>query len=96
VVCAWEGYIEIARVVAAAFWIVYNGCAYYASGPSLEKNVQHAVILESLVQLKARGITLVEMGQTDGATEKERNIAKFKRGFGGSERPYMVIRRCAL
>src|SRR6187549_3587668 len=26
---------------AAALWIVYKGCAYYASGPSLHADIQH-------------------------------------------------------
>lgn len=79
--------------VAAAYWIVYQDCAYYASGPSTEHNVQHAVIWESLVQLKRMGMRLVEMGQIDGETEKERNIGKFKQGFGGQAVPFTIARR---
>lgn len=79
--------------VAAALWIVYQNCAYYASGPSLEKNTMHAVIWKSLQLLKARGVTLVELGQIDGETEKEQNIGKFKQGFGGEAKPYTVVRR---
>lgn len=79
--------------VAAALWIIYQGCAYYASGPSAEKNTMHAVIWKSLQLLKARGITLVELGQIDGETEKERNIGKFKAGFGGEAKPFTIVRR---
>ena len=78
--------------VAAAYWKLYQGCAYYGSGPSVERNVQHAVIWHSLELLKARGITTVEMGQVDGMTEKEVNIGKFKGGFGIAE-PYIVATR---
>ncbi len=37
--------------------------------------------------LPARQVTQVDMGQLDGATEKERNIGIFKSGFGGQARP---------
>lgn len=79
--------------VAAAFWIIYQGCAYYASGPSTEKNTMHAVIWKSLQLLKARRVTLVELGQIDGETEKEKGIARFKMGWGGEVKPYTVVRR---
>lgn len=78
---------------AAALWITYKECAYYASGPSLQDNVQHAMIWESLCYLKERGITLVELGQIDGETEKEKNIGKFKAGFGGEAKPFTIVRR---
>ena len=81
--------------IAAALWILYEGCAYYASGPALKKNVQHAVIWKSLELLKAQGIRLVELGQIDGETEKERNIGKFKAGFGGTAQPFTIARRRA-
>lgn len=78
---------------ASAFWIIYQGSAYYASGPSTALNVQHAVIWKSLQLLKERGVTLVELGQIDGETEKERNIGKFKAGFGGEAKPFTIVRR---
>jgi len=78
---------------AAVLWIVYNECAYYASAPSIEKNIQHAVIWKSLQLLKERGVILVELGQIDGETEKERNIGKFKQGFGGEAKPFTIVRR---
>ncbi len=82
-----EGY------AAFAYWILYEGCAYYMSGPSVQRNVQHAVIWESLELLKNNGFQTVEMGQVDGETEKERNIGKFKSGFGGHDVPYMILRK---
>lgn len=82
-------------IVAAAYWIVYQGGAYYMSGPSIEKNVQHAVIWQSLELLKAKGIRLVELGQIDGETEKEQNIGKFKAGFGGTSVPFTIAHRRA-
>lgn len=79
-------------VYAAAYWILWNRCAYYMSGPSLRDNIQHAVILESLRLLKDRGVTFVELGQIDGETEKEKNIGKFKKGFGGEAKPFTIVR----
>ena len=67
--------------------------AYYMSGPSLRDNVQHAVIWKSLQLLKERDITLVELGQIDGETEKEKNIGKFKAGWGGEEKPFTIVRK---
>ncbi len=80
-------------LVAAALWIIYNGCAYYASGPSLEKDVQHALIWHSLLILKDFGVNLVELGQIDGKTEKEKAIGFFKKGWGGASVPFTIVRR---
>ena len=80
-------------VYAAAYWILWNGGAYYMSGPSLRDNVQHAVLWKSLQLLKERDITLVELGQIDGETEKEKNIGKFKAGWGGEEKPFTIVRK---
>lgn len=80
---------------AFAYWILYAGCAYYASGPSIEQNVQHAVIWKSLELLKARGFKKAEIGDISGHTEKEQNIAKFKKGFGGDFYPFTIITRRA-
>jgi hypothetical protein len=93
-VCAYKGTHDLKpSPLTAALWIIYQGCAYYASGPSSERDVQHAVIWNSLQLLKARGVTLVDMGQIDGETEKERNIGKFKQGFGGEAKPFTIVRR---
>ncbi len=78
--------------VSSVLWIVYRGCAYYASSPSLEKNIQHSVIWQSLQLLKKQGIIFVELGQIDGETEKEKNIGKFKQGFGGEPKPFTIVR----
>ena len=78
---------------AYALWILYRGSAYYASGPSIHKNVQHAVVWKSLEILKSQGIRFVEMGQIDGVTEKERNVGKFKCGWGGEAKPFTIVMR---
>lgn len=77
-------------VYAAAYWIIYNKCAYYMSGPSIKDGVQHAVIWKSLQILKARKVELVEMGQIDGKEEGTRGV--FKTGFGGEAKPFMIVR----
>jgi hypothetical protein len=79
--------------VAAAYWIIYQGGAYYASGPALQRNVMHGVIWASLELLKTRGVHRIDMGQTDGKTQKEKNIGKFKSGFGGTAMPFTIARR---
>lgn len=81
------------KFAAASYWIVYKNCAYYMSGPSIEKNVQHAVIWHSLELLKARGIMKAELGQIGGDTLKEMNIGKFKVGFGGHAEPFQIVRK---
>lgn len=95
-VCAYESITEFwssIPPVACALWIIYKGNAYYASGPSRKPNVQHLVIWRSLELLRERGVELVELGQIDGGTEKERNIGKFKAGFGGDAKPFTIVRR---
>ena len=79
--------------VGAVLWIIYDGCAYFASSPSIENNVQHAIIWRSFSLLKEKGITLVDMGQIDGVTEKEKNIGFFKSGWGGEPKPFTIVRR---
>jgi len=83
------------KYVAAAYWIIFNHGAYYASGPSLERSVQHAVIWKSLELLKAMGVTKVDMGKIDGETEKEMNVGKFKKGFGGIDVPFTTVTKRA-
>ena len=78
---------------AGAYWVVYEGNAYYMSGPSILHDVQHAVIWESLQWLKKHGVRLVELGQIDGETDKEKNIGIFKQGFGGRAEPFTVVRQ---
>ena len=85
------------KFVAGAYWIIYQHGAYYASGPSIPeyKDLQKAVIWKSLELLKAMGVTKVDMGQIDGETEKEMNIGKFKRGFGGVDVPFTTVTKRA-
>ena len=63
------------------------------SARQIERNVQHAVIWRSLNMLKDRGYQYAEMGQIDGVSVKEQNIGKFKQGFGGEAKPFVIARR---
>lgn len=87
-----EGNLRM-KHIGVVLWIIYRGSAYYASSPSLVKNVQHAIIWHSLTLLRVRGVELVDMGQVDGETEKEKGIATFKMGFGGVTKQFSVVRR---
>ena len=79
------------EAVAFALWIVFRGSAYYASGASIEDDVQHAVIWRSLLALRARGVRVAELGwQGKAETEEERGIEHFKRGFGGRDVPVIA------
>lgn len=79
--------------IGAVLWIIYSGCAYFASSPSVENNIQHAIIWRSFRLLKEKGVTLIDMGQIDGMTEKEKSVGFFKSGWGGESRPFTIVRR---
>ena len=85
--------IATPKPAAAAYWIIYQDCAYYASGPSIERKVQHAVVWYSLEYFMATGIRLVELGKIDGETEKEKAVGFFKSGWGGKSVPYTIATR---
>jgi hypothetical protein len=81
--------------VAGAYWILYHGCAYYASGPSVVRNVQHAVLWHSIDILRARGVRLVDLGPIDRTTPKDQNISLFKSGFSRTAVPFTTMTRGA-
>lgn len=83
------------RWCAAAYWIIYRQSSYFASGPSIERTVMHKLIWASLNKLREHGVRHVEIGQIDGVTQKEKNIAEFKRGFGGEAMPFTIVRKSA-
>jgi len=72
--------------VGAAYALIDKGWAYYASGPSHAPNAQHAVQWRMVLDLKRKGVQMYELGSLEGETEKEQNIAFFKRGFGDDVR----------
>ena len=77
--------------VGFAYLIVYKDRAYYASGASLEPNVQHAIQWRAMCELKRRGIRHYDIGWQGQSTDyKGDNIEFFKRGFGGQAVRYPV------
>ncbi len=71
---------EIRSILACNYVMVHKGHGYYASGPSIEKNLQHALQWAAMEIL---------MGHLDGCSYelgwlKGDGIGFFKRGFGGS------------
>lgn len=86
--------------IAAALSIVYKDGAYYGSSGILpecnaEKGVMHLLLWETMMFLRNRGIRWYETGwqytptlSQEVPSEKEVNIALFKRGFGGVSLPY--------
>ena len=79
------------EAIGAALWYVWKGSAYYASGTYAEDNIAHAVVWRSLLALKAAGVTSVVMAWRGlERTEKERNVTRFKVGFGGVDVPVAI------
>lgn len=89
---AGHGLVALARdsqhvPVGFAYAIRYRGWAYYASGAVSCDGVGHALQWALMRALNADGETaFYELGYDAGpeASEKERGIALFKSGFGGS------------
>lgn len=78
---------------AAVMWIVYDKKAYFASAPSIRKNVMHGLVQYCLecVLPEDHGVTVVDMGQIDGSELGTRGV--FKTGFGGKAEPFTIVRR---
>lgn len=81
------------RPVGFAYALNWKGWSYYASGASLEDSVQHALIWNLMIAIRAEGGKHFEVGHSADANAdaKERNIAFFKSGFGGSEWPVAAV-----
>ncbi len=80
------------QLVTAALFLHSSLYCYYGVGASIremfDKPLSHAVIWRSILEAKRRGCRFYEMGELVdlypcGFSEKEKNIANFKRGFGG-------------
>jgi hypothetical protein len=89
----WVAHDSSDTPIGAVLWICYQGKAYYASAPSLEPDVMHALVWHSCVELRKQGMTHAEMGQIDGDEAMTRGI--FKRGFGGDAKPFQLVVRQA-
>ena len=80
------------QLVTAALFLHSPLYCYYGVGASIremfDKPLSHAIMWRSILEAKRRGCRLYEMGDmvdlyARGYSEKEKNIANFKRGFGG-------------
>jgi hypothetical protein len=78
--------------IAAVLAFVHQGRAYYASGPSKARGVQHAVLWAMSNHLAVEGVGEFEIGWT-GQPGANANIEFFKRGFGDDLRPVVVLSR---
>lgn len=70
-----------------------KGWAYYMSGATLEPNLSHALLWHAMEAAAAKGDRWFEVGwcARPDDSEKERNIAHFKAGFGGDAWPIEAI-----
>jgi hypothetical protein len=68
----------------------YKNYAYYASGPSLVRDLQHCLQWKALIGLRSLGVDFYEMGWVNHAPN-QKGIEFFKRGFGGSLRRVDVV-----
>jgi len=78
--------------VAAVLALVYQGRAYYASGPSCRRGVQHGVLWAMSKHLADEGVKAFEIGWT-GQPEGSADIEFFKRGFGRERERVVVLSR---
>jgi FemAB family protein len=81
------------QLVTAALFLHSPLYCYYGVSASIremfDKPLSHAVLWRSILEAKQRGCRLYEMGELVdlyplGYSDKEKNIADFKRGFGGA------------
>ena len=81
------------ELLSAAYFIINNKVCYYASSASrrdfFNKPINHAIIWSAILESKRKSAYLFNIGATyqfisdELVTEKEKNIAYFKEGFGG-------------
>ena len=82
------------ELVSAAYFLCPDKICYYGSSASrrdlFDKPLSHSIIWKAILESKRRGDHLFNIGSTYEykfnklATEKEKNIAYFKEGFGGN------------
>ncbi len=74
--------------IGFAYFVTYDGWAYYFSGASRQRDLGLALIWMSMLSLKENGVRWAELGWQGQATcEKEEGIEFMKRGFGGRDLP---------
>lgn len=80
-------------LISAALFYKNKYCCYYACAASLTCVNSHAVIWSAIEFCKAEGLKRFELGEKIEGTEKEKNISKFKSGFGGHLEKRLVQRK---
>ena len=78
---------SLSTIRAAAFVVCYKRRAYYASGPSMQQGLQHALQWRIINDLARDGFESYELGWSDGS-----GISFFKRGFGSDDFEVDVLR----
>ena len=71
-------------LISAALFYKNDYCCYYAVAASLKGVNSHPVIWAAIQYCKAEGLVRFELGEKLQGTEKEKNISKFKSGFGAA------------
>jgi hypothetical protein len=88
------------KLVTAGLFLHSPLFCYYGVSASIremfDKPLSHAIIWTGILEAKKRGCRLFEMGDLahlypQGYDDKEKNIALFKRGFGGKARVMLSI-----
>lgn len=80
---------SLSTILAATFVVCYKRRAYYASGPSIQRGLQHALQWRVMNDLSRDGFESYELGWCDVSGKDNpgngNGISFFKRGFGGDE-----------
>jgi len=80
-------------LISAALFYKNEYCCYYACAASFKGVNSHAVIWSAVEFCKSEGLKRFELGEKLEETEKEKNITKFKSGFGGHLEKRLVQRK---
>lgn len=71
---------------AFTYTIAWKDWSYYASSASLDGSVSHALVWESMLLLRAAGVSYFELSHgLHAESPKDRSIEFFMSGFGGDE-----------
>jgi hypothetical protein len=80
-------------LISAALFYKNKYCCYYACAASLPRANSHSIIWAAIEFCKEEGLKRFELGEKLEGTEKEKNISKFKSGFGGHLEKRLVQRK---
>ena len=86
---AGEGFViellgQDGTLISAAFFQKNKWCCYYSVAASLPNVNSHPIIWAAIEYCKVEGLVRFDLGEKLEGTEKEKNISKFKSGFGAS------------